>query len=55
MHLLRIHPAAHLVEDRGTALPSAAPEPGSFWWLACERTELEARLPEIQAMPLEAI
>ena len=54
MHLLRIHPAAHLVEDRGTALPSAAPEPGSFWWLACERTELEARLPEIQAM-LQAV
>lgn len=54
MHLLRIHPAAHLVEDRGTALPSAAPEPGSFWWLACERTQLEARLPEIQAM-LQAV
>jgi hypothetical protein len=34
MHLLRIHPAAHLVEDRGTACPPAAPEPGSFWWLA---------------------
>ena len=54
MHLLRIQPAMSLVEDRGEALPGTPPGAGSFWWLACKRSEFEARLPELQTM-LQAV
>lgn len=54
MHLSRIHPIQRSVEDLGQALPSAPPEGGGFWWIACAREELETRLPEVQAM-LQAV
>lgn len=50
MQLLRIHPSAHTVTPLHDSLPDAAPEAGSFWWLACTRAELEAQLPALQAM-----
>lgn len=55
MHLLLIEPATKSVHDLGpwpgAAAPLlAAPSAGSFYWLACERTELDAHLPAVQAL-----
>ena len=55
MQLLLIQPAAKKVHDLGT-WPAAEPAPlpalehGAFYWLSCERTELETQLPDIQAL-----
>ena len=58
MRLLLIQPSTKLVQDLGTwpadtasaaALPSP-PAPGSFYWLSCERTELERQLPAVQSL-----
>jgi magnesium transporter len=53
MRLLLIEPVTKRVQDMGTwpsadAAPLPAPSPGSFYWLSCERTELEAQLPQLQ-------
>ena len=58
MRLLLIQPSTKLVQDLGTwpadtasaaALPPP-PTPGSFYWLSCERTELERQLPAVQSL-----
>ena len=58
MRLLLIQPSTKLVQDLGTwpadtasaaALPPP-PAPGSFYWLSCERTELERQLPAVQSL-----
>lgn len=55
MRLLLIEPAFKRVHDLGhwpladaTQLP--APSAGSFYWLSCERSELEAQLPQLQPL-----
>jgi len=58
MRLLLIEPATKRVQDLGT-WPSAdlpalsAPVAGGFYWLSCERSELEAQLPTVQALLLQ--
>ena len=55
MHLLLIEPATKRVHDLGTwpsvELPVlTVPVAGGFYWLSCERSELEMQLPAIQEM-----
>ena len=59
MRLLLIDPAGRRIQDCGAwprsddLAPSALPEyptEGQFYWLSCERSELETHLPSVQAL-----
>ena len=50
MRLVLINTVQHTVEDHGATLPSSLAGARSFWWLSCERVELQTQLPAIQAM-----
>ena len=57
MRLLLIEPATKQVQDLGTwptanAAPLPQPAAHGFYWLSCERGELEAQLPAVQALLL---
>ena len=61
MRLLLIQPATKHVQDLGiwpadtAAAPVVPPAPakGSFYWLSCERAELESQLPAVQSLLLQ--